>query len=71
MNLAFIIPPDFFLFLWGIMAVVITYFVYKFLLEKLLIRVGINNTKVQLVIAFFLSIIIAFLLVSFFLKLIQ
>jgi hypothetical protein len=71
MNLAFIIPPDFFLFLWGITAVVITYFVYKFLLEKLLIRVGINNTKVQLVIAFFLSIIIAFLLVSFFLKLIQ
>jgi hypothetical protein len=71
MNLAFIIPADFFLFLWGITSVVITYFVYKFLLEKLLIRVGINNTKVQIAIAFFLSVLIAFFGVSFFLKLIQ
>jgi hypothetical protein len=71
MNLAFIIPPDFFLFLWGITSVVITYFVYKFLLKKLIIRLGINTTKVQITIAFLLSVFIAFFVVSFFLKLIQ
>lgn len=71
MKLAFIIPADFFLFLWGIASVAITYFVYKFLLEKLPIRLGINSPKVQIAIAFFLSVLIAFFGVSFFLKLIQ
>jgi hypothetical protein len=71
MKLAFIIPADFFLFLWGITSVAITYFVYKFLLKKLLIKLGINNTKVQIALAFLLSVLIAFFVVSFFLKLIH
>jgi hypothetical protein len=71
MKLAFMIPADFFLFLWGISSLAFTYFVYKLLLHKLLLRVGINNTKAQIAISFLLSIIMAFLVVSIFLKLIQ
>ena len=71
MKLAFIIPPDFFLFLWGISSVVTTYFVYKLFLSKLLLKIGVSNTKVQIAISLFLSIVIAFIMVSFMLKLTQ
>jgi hypothetical protein len=71
MKLAFIIPADFFIFLWAISSVVITYFVYKLFLSKLLIKAGVSNTKVQIAISLFLSIVIAFIIVSFMLKLTQ
>jgi hypothetical protein len=63
------IPADFFLFLWGITSLLLTYFVYKTLLKNLLIKLGVSNNKVQIAISFFLSVIIAFVVVSFVLKL--
>ncbi len=60
MILLVIAQLDFFFFVWGISTLVTTYVVFKLFKNRMLLKVGISNTKVQIAISFFLSLFIAY-----------
>lgn len=60
MILFVIAQLDFFFFVWEISTLVTTYVVFKLFKNRMLLKVGISNTKVQIAISFFLSLFIAY-----------